>query len=180
MKKTVKAFTAKGPKQVFFFDEGRFGLKPQVGRRWTRRGVRAKTIVQPGYTNFYVYSCVSPLTGQHFALFLPSVNTEAMNLFLQELALAFPDQKILIIMDQAGWHRAKDLEVPNSIRIEFLPPYSPELNPVERLWQWLRRHACRNRFFGSQEEIMDSIQSVLSQLTTASLTTLCRANYLLH
>lgn len=180
MKNKVDFFTAKGRRQVFFFDEGRFGLQPQVGRSWTPQGAKATLTVKPGYTNFYVYSSVSPLTGRHFSLFLPTVNTEAMSLYLKELALEFPKQKLLVIMDQAGWHKAKDLEVPDNIQLEFLPPYSPELNPVERLWQWLRRHACRNRFFESEGEIMDQIQLVLANLSQEKTISLCRANYLFH
>jgi transposase len=166
--------------QIFFFDEGRFGLQPQIGRCWSLRGKKATSMVNPGYKNFYVYSSVSPLNGNSFSLFLPLANTEVMSLYLQELSLAYADQNLLIIMDQAGWHRAKDLVVPKNIQIDFLPPYSPELNPVERLWLWLRRHVCRNRLFESIEELMDELQQALTTLPTDKVSSLCRANYLLH
>jgi len=77
------------------------------------------------------------MTGDSFSLFLPWVNTEMMNLYLAEMSVAFPDKKILLIWDQAGWHKAKSLKVPENIILKSLPPYSPELNPVEKLWQWL-------------------------------------------
>ena len=131
---TVDQFVAHPQRQVFFFDEGRFGLQPQVGRCWSLKGVKTFVAVKPGYTNFYVYASVSPIDGRHFSLFLPQVNSQAFSLYLDELAKAFPEQEILMIMDQAGWHKAKDLAIPKTIRFEFLPPYSPELNPVERLF----------------------------------------------
>lgn len=180
IKKKVKTFTRQPNRQVFFFDEARFGLQPQIGRAWTPKSVKPILTVQPRYSNFYVYSAVSPITGQGFTLFLPTVNTEVMNIYLKELSLAFPEEKILLIMDQAGWHKSKEIKKLKNIRIEFLPAYSPELNPIERLWQWLRRHACRNRFFKSEEEIMDKLQVVLKQLTTESAKSICAANYLLQ
>ena len=137
-------------------------------------------LIKPGDKNFYVYSSVSPLSGNSFSLFLPWVNTETMNLYLQELSLAFPDQELLLIMDQAGWHKAKDLAEPTNVRIELLPPYSPELNPVERLWLWLRRQACRNRLFQSEEEIMDGLEQALGAPSPKRSPSLCSCSYLLH
>jgi putative transposase len=100
---------------VFFFDESRFGLHPCVGRCWARKGVRVSAPVNPSYQNFYVYSGVSPLTGDAFSLFLPWVNTQMMNLYLSEMAAAFPDKQIMLIWDQAGWHKSKSLKVPENI-----------------------------------------------------------------
>ena len=71
------------------------------------------------------------------------VNTDIINIYLTELSHTYQDQGLLLIMDRAGWHTATRLEIPRNIRIEYLPPYSPELNPVERLQRWLRRGICR-------------------------------------
>jgi hypothetical protein len=87
---------------VFFYDESRFGLQPQIGRCWARKGVRMSSPVNPNYENFYVYSSGSPITGEAFSLFLPRVNTEMMNLYLAERSDAFPEKRIMIIWDQAG------------------------------------------------------------------------------
>ena len=71
-----------------------------------------------------------------------------MNIYLDELSKAFTDSNIKLIMDQAGWHKSQGLRVPDNIQIEFLPPYSPELNPVERLWKWLKTpcYVCETQF----------------------------------
>jgi hypothetical protein len=112
---------------VFFLDESRFGLHPSIGRCWVRKGVRVSSSVNPSYQNFYVYSVASPLTGDAFPLFLPWVNTAMMNLYLAEMSAAFPDKEILLIWDQAGWHKSNSLKVPKNIVLNSLPPYSPEL-----------------------------------------------------
>jgi len=163
---------------VFFFDEGRFGLMPVVGKCWSRKGVRPTTIVRPGYENFYVYSAVNPATGEDVSLFLPWVNTEMMNIFLETLKATLGDQECFLVLDQAGWHNSKDLQIPENIKLIFLPPYSPELNPVERFWQWLKRHSLRNRYYESLEMVMEAVQNCMQRATAPFLKRLCRCNYL--
>lgn len=160
-----------------FFDEGRFGTKSVLGRMYGRKGVRLVRRVRPGYRNFYVYSAVSPVDGDSFHLCLPWVNTAMMSLYLAELAKAFAGKKVWLVMDRAGWHVSKDLRVPANVRLIFLPPYSPELNPVERLWQWLRRHVCRNRLFESIEELSAALTRALRDLLPPFLASLCRCSY---
>jgi transposase len=165
---------------VFFFDEGRFGFQPVTGRHWARKGVRPTVTVRPGYQNFYVYSAVSPVTGEEVSLFLPWVNTEMMNMFLAHLSQILDRRKCLLVMDQAGWHLSADLKIPWNIELAFLPPYSPELNPVERLWQWLKRHALRNRCHESLRAMMDAVQDCLQAAPPSFFKSLCRCGYLLH
>lgn len=183
LKKTsdeVNDFLNSPQSKVFFFDESRFGLKPTLGRRWARKGVRISAPVNPSYKNFYVYSSVSPITGEPFHLFLPNVNTEMMNIYIQEMAAAYSDFKIMLVMDQAGWHKSKTLQVPKNIRFHLLPPYSPELNPVEKLWQWLKRHICRNRLFSSEDELMNAVAQELANLEIHKLKDICHCSYLFH
>jgi len=164
--------------RIFFFHEGRFRLKTENGRCWSLKAVRKSSPVKIGYKNFYIYSSVSPHCGESFSLFLPWVNTEIFTLYLKHLSLEYNDKEILLIMDQAGWHASKKLKVPDNIKIEFLPPYSPELNPVEKLWQWLRRHVCRNRLFESDRQLEISLAKALNSRTTSDLAALCRCSYL--
>lgn len=161
-------------------DEGRFGLKSTYTRAWTRRGVTPTVPVLQGYRNFYAYSCVSPADGDHFTLFLPEVNTDMMNLFLEEFAKEHGGDRILLVLDQAGWHRSKDLLVPRCIKILYLPPYSPELNPVERLWRHLKRAATHNILHATLAEVMDALQGEIRNLTSERLRTLCNCDYMSH
>ncbi len=176
LKKTaekVDLFLSSPRRLVFFFDEGRFGVQPHVARYWARQGVRPYATVNPDFQNFYLYSSVSPHIGQAFTLFLPWVNTDMMNLYLDHLAAAYPHEQLLLIMDRAGWHQSKGLTLPHNIQIDYLPAYSPALNPVEKLWQWLRRHACRNRCFDSEDQLVTVLEKSLMRLSTAELSSLC-------
>lgn len=164
---------------VFFFDEGRFGLKSTLTRMWARRGTYVTIKIKDGYKSFYVYSAVSPLSGKDFSLFLPEVSTEMMNIYLREMSKMYSDKKIMIIMDRAGWHKSKKLKTPNNITLLFLPPYSPQLNPVEKLWRWIRKEATHNKMFTSLGNLMDAIQKAFLELTTLKLVDLCQCSYLL-
>jgi len=163
---------------VYFFDEGRFGAQPTVGRMWARRGRVPRVAVQPGYKNFYLYSAVNPATGDQFTLFLPWVNTAMMNIFLRLFAASLPIPEVLLVVDGAGWHRARDLQVPPGIQVLYLPPYSPELNPVERLWRWLRRQVGRNRWYQEETAQMDALETALRTLSSEALRSLCHCSYL--
>ena len=103
-------FEEPGSPRILFFDEGRFGLKatvaPDLSPGWARRGELPQSIVRPGYLNFYLYRAVDPQTGEDFTLFLPEVNTEMMNLYLAQLAMAYPEEPVVLVLDQAGWHRS--------------------------------------------------------------------------
>jgi hypothetical protein len=180
LKKTRETAKSRPDATVFFFDEGRFGLKPVVGRRWAKKGLRPIATVRPGYKNFYIYSAVCPKTGEDVSLFLPGVNTEMMNTCLKKLKAALAGRPCILVLDQAGWHRSKDLQIPKGIELVYLPPYSysPEFNPVERLWQRLKRHSLRNRLYHSLEEVMDSVQNCMKTANTTFLKSLCQCNYL--
>jgi len=165
---------------VFFFDEGRFGLQPCTGKCWARYGKDPVAPLLPGYKNFYIYSAVNPFDGDHFTLFLPWVNTEMMGIYLRELSREYHGHELMLVMDQAGWHKANDLYVPGNVSICFLPSHSPELNPVERLWHWMRRHVCRNRLFHDLDDLESSLIAELNSFNNQFLSTLCGCRYLLN
>ena len=103
-----------------------------------------------------------------------------MNIFLDEFSKEYSDKDILIILDQAGWHKAKDLKVPTNITLMFLPPYSPELNPVEKLWQWLRKEVTHNNLFKTLEALMDALEKEIRKLTPRKFAQICHCSYLCH
>ena len=146
---------------------------------WTRRGAPRIVIKKDGYKSFYIFSSVCPFSGDDFHLFMPEVNTDMMSIYLRELSKAYTTKTILLIMDQAGWHRSRDLVIPKNIIIAFQPPYSPELNPVERLWKWIRKEAVHNVVYQTTNTLMDSIEKAINELTPQKLAQLCRCNYLL-
>jgi transposase len=147
-------------------------------RIWAQRGTPLAQKVHQGYKNFYCYSCVAPRSGASFTLFLPEVNTDMMNIFLDELSREYPNKNIVVALDQAGWHKAKALQQPDGITLMYLPSYSPELNPVEKLWQWLRKEVTHNALFRTLEEMMDALERELRRLTAERLAQLCHCSYL--
>ncbi len=163
---------------VFFFDEGRFGIRSTLTRMWAKKGTPLNVKIKQGYKSFYMHTAVSPHKGEDFSLMLPQVNTEMMNIFLEELSKAYSEYKILLIMDQAGWHKSKELNIPPNIEIEFLPPYSPELNPVERLWKWIKKEAVHNKVFATLEQLMESVINEYQKLSSEKIASLCACSYL--
>lgn len=181
LKKTgekVEKFLGEQNKMVFFFDEGRFGIRSTLTRMWAKKGTPLNVKIKQGYQSFYMYSAVSPHKGDDFSLILPQVNTEMMNIFLEELSNAYSEYTILLIMDQAGWHKSKELNIPPNIQIEFLPPYSPELNPVERLWKWIKKEVVHNKVFATLEQLIESVSNVYQKLSPEKFTRLCACSYL--
>jgi transposase len=163
---------------ILFFDEARFGTHTKIGYGWFPKGKRTPIKVKIGYKAFYVYGAVSAKNGSNFSVSFSSVNTECMNEFLKILAKNYPDQEIAVIMDGAGWHKSKDLKIPQNIDIFLLPPYSPELNPVERFWRYLKQNVLHNRLFETLEEIEEFLQIFLDGLQNHSIAQLCNNNYL--
>ena len=144
-----------------FQDEGRFGLLGTPRRCWAPRGTRP--VVGARLERKYIYafsavSAVSPHDGVLDSLVLPWVSAQTMSLFLSEVAQRHADEFIVMVMDQAGWHIAGDLAVPQNMRLIFLPPDSPELNPAEHLWQALREDCFANHVFTD----LDAVESALT------------------
>jgi transposase len=112
----------------------------------------------------YAFAAVSPSDGVLDSLVLPEVTAETMSLFLAEVASRHPGDFILMFLDQAGWHKAKALVVPATMRLEWLPPYSPECNPVEHLWEEIREKWFANRLFRHLDAVEDSLVTALQVL----------------
>jgi transposase len=133
-----KEHAAVGPLKVFAQDETRLGLLPVVRRRITARGVQPVATVTHQFDNFYLYGAVEPTTGASFFLELPYLNSRAFQLWLDGFAATFPQSLNLLILDNGAGHKAKAVRWPSNVLPIFLPPYSPELNPIERLWRDLK------------------------------------------
>jgi transposase len=112
----------------------------------------------------YAYVAASPHDGVMDSLILPVVSTRAMSLFLREVGERHPDEFILMVMDGAGWHKTKDLETPDNMSLIFLPPYSPQINPVEHIWESIREADFSNKAFSSMQAVEDQLFRSLAAL----------------
>jgi DDE superfamily endonuclease len=133
--------------RLMFQDEGRFGLLGTPRRCWAPLGTRPIVGARLQRKYLYAFSAVSPHDGVMDSLVLPWVNAQTMSMFLQEVAQRHADEFIVMVMDQAGWHIAGELVLPPNMRVIYLPPYSPELNPAEHLWEALREDCFANHVF---------------------------------
>ena len=109
----------------------------------------------------YAFGAVSPHDGALDTLVLPVVTAEAMSIFLAEVARRHPEEFMVMVLDGAGWHRANSLIVPEHMRLEALPPYSPQLNPVEHLWDEIREKWFANEVFDSLDGVEDRLVEAL-------------------
>ena len=136
----------------------------QPRRAWAPPGMRPRSPRQIVREYTYVYAAVAPHEGKMTSLILPRADTAMMNLFLEHVAKTFQDSFIVMQVDQAGWHHAKDLQVPENIRLIPQPAYSPELNPAEHLWEHLREKHFPNVACASLDEVIDKLCVGLTQL----------------
>ena len=114
----------------------------------------------------YAYGAVEPLTGESVFLIMPYCNTDCMNVFLSELSNAYTDDYIILVCDGASWHKAKALEVPDNIRLFFLPPATPEMNPTEQIWTEIRKRGFRNEIFPTLDKVVKRLGDTICSLTT--------------
>jgi transposase len=166
-------------KSLYFFDESRFGTHSKLGYGWFKKGSRTSLPIKLGFENFYVYSAINPSTGDDLSLVAPGVNTACMNIFLAEMSQHLEGTDAIIVMDCAGWHKAKNLVVPDNIKIIYLPAYSPELNPVERLWQYLKSNTIKNKVYATVKDLEEAVCAFIRHLTQDRIKSICSASYLL-
>jgi transposase len=149
-------------------DEGRFGRISRPRRAWAPEHVRPQVPSQFVREYVYAYVAVAPKEGKMSFLVLPYSNTEMMNLFLKQVSQEFSSYFIVMQVDQAGWHLSQDLVIPENIRFIYQPAYSPELNPVEHLWEELRENKFYNRCYTSLDKVMQDICEGLMELESDS------------
>jgi hypothetical protein len=124
---------------------------------WARRGTRPRLPADQRYESAYLFGAICPARGVGAALAMPFANTEAMQCHLDEIARTVAKgAHAVLLLDRAGWHTTPELVVPNNITLIFLPSRSPELNPVETIWQYLRGNWLSNQVFDSYDDILDA------------------------
>jgi putative transposase len=137
-----------------FQDEAGFGRINKPKYCWCFPGRRPSVPCHHIREYRYAYGAVEPLTGESFFLVMPFCNTNCMTIFLRELSIAYPNDYIILVCDGATWHRANTLDIPENIRLLFLPPAAPEMNPIEQIWKEIRKRGFRNEIFSSLDSVV--------------------------
>nr|MDZ8002834.1 IS630 family transposase [Aulosira sp. DedVER01a] len=126
--------------RFFCGDETRIGLKTITGKKITAKGIKSVGVHQWKFQSTYLYGIIEPLTGEHFFWEFSHLNTDCFQIFLDLVAQHFSDSFLILQLDNGAFHKAKRLRVPDNIILFFQPSHSPELNPIEQIWQYLKRH----------------------------------------
>lgn len=167
------------PVRVFSQDESRFGLITVQRRRITLKGVKPIGPFQQKFESFYVYGAVEPATGESYFREADKCNSATFGEYLLGLSEAFPDSLNLLLVDQGRHHTAKKLEVPENVVLIFLPPYSPELNPIERFWQAMKDQVAWLTF-ETLDPLREKVQGLLDEFTASQLQSLTGYDYILQ
>lgn len=164
------------PIEIWFQDEARIGQKGRLTRLWARIGSRPRAPRDSRYQWAYLFGAVCPERATGVGLVMPYANSEAMNLHLLEIGRAVtPGAHAVLVLDGAGWHTSQAFTPPANITPICLPPYSPELNPVENVWEYLRKNKLALRLYGNYDAILDACCDAWTDLiampaTLASIT----------
>ncbi|MBD1565033.1 IS630 family transposase [Vibrio sp. S12_S33] len=138
----------------------RFGQRNTTTRIWAEKGTRPRAVQQQQFEYAYLFGAVCVNTGETEAIVVPMSNMEAMKEQLRLISQSTPtDKHAVVIMDQASWHQSYLADAFENVTIIHIPPYSPEFNPIEQVWSWLRQNEIANRCFECYDDIVDKLCS---------------------
>ena len=150
---------------IYFEDESRLGLLTILRRVLTTKGIKPIAPYQHKFDNLYLFGAFSPINGDHFLLEMPACNSETFQVFMDEFSSQKPDEFKIVVLDNGAFHHAKRLKIPPNIALVFLPPYTPELNPAEKIWRFIKDHLSM-----TIHKDLPALQNHVSQILQEHLT----------
>ena len=163
-----------------FQDEAGFGRINKPKYCWCEKGIRPVVPCHHIREYRYAYGAVEPLTGDSFFLVLPYCNTDCTNVFLRELSKQYKNDMILLCCDRAAWHKSHTLFVPENIVLFFIPPYTPEMNPIEQIWKEIRKRGFKNEIFSSLTKVIDRLCDTICSLSADVVKSITARNWILN
>ena len=164
--------------RLMFEDEAGFGRINKPKHCWCRKGVRPRVPCHHIREYRYAYGAVDPVSGDGYFLILPNCNTVCMNIFLEHLSKECPDDYIVLVCDGASWHKSGTLKLFSNIELMFIPPYTPEMNPVEQIWKELRARGFHNEVFRTLEKVVDRLCDTINNLTEETIRSITGRNWI--
>ena len=162
-----------------FQDEAGFGRINKPKYCWCEKGTRPSVPCHHIREFRYAYGAVEPLTGESCFVVMPYCNTDCMNLFLKELSNTFPRDKIILVCDGAAWHKSGSLKIPENIELIFIPPYTPEMNPIEQIWKEIRTKGFKNEAFNSLADVVERLCKTISNLSNDTVKSITAREWIL-
>jgi hypothetical protein len=150
---------------IYCQDESRFGLLTLAHKALTIKGVKPICNYQHKFDNTYLFGAFSPINGNHLILELPQCNCNMFQTFLDEFSMLDKEEFKIVLLDKGAFHHAKSLMIPKNIALIFLPPYSPELNPAEKVW-WMIKRELKMKLFKTMKELQNAITIAVQKICT--------------
>jgi transposase len=149
---------------LYFQDESRFGLMTHVGKYLTARGVKPIVKYKHAFTNTYLYGSYSPVNGDSFVWEINGTDTKIFEAYLQAFSKHNEKEYKVVVIDNAGFHSTKNIDIPDNIFLLNIPPYCPELNPCEKIWQHIKSR-FKNKTFNTMKILKEWLAESVSQMT---------------
>jgi len=162
---------------IYFEDEARFGLMTKNGRSLTKKGIKPICPFLQAFLNVWLFGAFSPINGDHFLLELPNCNSDCFQIWLNQFSALNPKEFKILFLDNGAFHKAKKLIIPNNIALVFIPPYSPELNPAEKIW-WFFKRNFTNKIYNTLEDISEFIKITAEKLNYNMVIGISRYEYI--
>jgi transposase len=147
------------------------------GKGLTATGIKPVCIFQQVFKSLYLFGAFSPITGDHFELEMPHCNSDTFQVFLNEFAISSPHEYKILLLDNGAFHKAQKLIIPENISLLFIPPYSPELNPAEKIW-WKMKRAFSGKIHQTLDDISAFIENQVTMLTGEQIKSICRYEFI--
>lgn len=177
--KDVKKANRDKQVEVYFQDETRYGQQTSKYKIWAKQGSKPTYIKQNGFLNSWIFGAVNPHTGKRFGLIMPKLDSQNMQIFLNKFSKTIHFKKhALLILDGSSAHRNNILKTPKNITLHFLPPYSPELNPIERLWLFVKKNHLSFKLYSSMEKIIEYGVDAWQKIDDKIIKSICHCNYI--
>ncbi len=153
---------------LYFQDESRFGLKTDIGRCLTSKGIKPIVSYQHKFATTYLYGAYSPNNGDSFVWEVDSVSNAIFEMYLKDFSEHKKEEFKIVVIDNAGFHATKNIKVPDNIFLLRIPPYSPELNPAEQIWQYIKRK-YKNKLFKTMTDLKDWLYLTVENMTKEAI-----------
>ncbi len=163
IKETKFCFSDCSSINLYACDESRFGLLSIPRRCLTAKGIKPVLPYQHRFQNCYLFGAYSPVNGDSLTLEMPYCNTECFQIFLDTLSEQQPEEFKILLLDNGAFHHSQSLNIPENIHLLFIPPYSPELNPAEQIWRYIKDKMA-NIVFDSMQTLSDNLCDVIQAL----------------
>ncbi len=166
--------------RLMFQDEAGFGRINKPKSCWCKNGIRPSVPCHHIREYRYVYGAVNPISCESCFLIMPYCNTNCMNVFLNHLSMSYSDDIIIILVcDGAACHKSKALKITENIRLAFIPPYTPEINPIEQIWKEIRKRGFRNEIFQILNKVVDRLCSTIQSISSDTITSITARDWII-